>query len=153
MRRREFISLVGATTAAWPLVTRSLGRPQAATSNQPVPRCGPPERALIDRHELGVRANMSQSPTAASPAADEAMAKLTELFSDPNLPSKAQFRCSTEGPTEFDIWFESIIDEQFGYNSNSEYKGWVRSLYRLGLIPRIPSEWEAPETPEGQSPA
>jgi hypothetical protein len=40
-----------------------------------------------------------------SPVADEAMAKLTELFSDPNLPSKAQFRCSTEGPTEFDILF------------------------------------------------
>src|SRR6516162_8262935 len=81
------------------------------------------------------------------PAIDEALAKLTELFSDPNLPSKAQFRCGTEGPTEFDVLFESIIDDQFGYNPNSEYKNWVRSLYRLGLIPRIPSEWEVPETP------
>ena len=86
-----------------------------------------------------------------SPVADEAMAKLTELFSDPNLPSKAQFRCSTEGPTEFDIWFESIIDEQFGYNSNSEYKRWVRRLDRLGLIPRIPSEWELSEEQAGRN--
>ena len=70
-----------------------------------------------------------------SPAADEAMAKLVELFSDPNLPSKPRFRCGVEGPTEFEVWFESI------------------SLYRLGLILRITSEWEAPETPEGKSPA
>ena len=38
-----------------------------------------------------------------SSAADEAMAKLTELFSDPNLPSKARFRCGTEGLDEFDL--------------------------------------------------
>jgi hypothetical protein len=86
-----------------------------------------------------------------SPAADEAMAKLVELFSDPSLASKAQFRCCVDGPTEFEVLFESIVDEQFGYNPNSEYKRWVRSLYRLGLILRIPSEWEAPERPEGKS--
>ena len=90
-----------------------------------------------------------ESELKVSPAADEAMAKLTELFSAPNLPSTAQFRCSTEGPDEFDLLFESIF-EQFGYNPNSEYKRWVRNLYRLGLILRIPSEWE---TPEGKSPA
>jgi hypothetical protein len=88
-----------------------------------------------------------------SPATDEAMAQLVELFSDPSLPSKARFRCGTEGPDEFDLLFESIVDEQFGYNLNSEYKRWVRSLYRLGMILKIPSEWEAPETPEGKSPA
>jgi hypothetical protein len=88
-----------------------------------------------------------------SPAADEAMAKLVELFSDPSLASKAQFRCCVDGPTEFEVLFESIVDELFGYNPNSEYKSWVRSLYRLGLILRIPSEWEAPEMPEGKSPA
>ena len=88
-----------------------------------------------------------------SPAADAAMAKLVELFSDPNLPSKPRFRCGVEGPDEFDFLFESIADEQFGYDPNSEYKCWVRSLYRLGLILRIPSEWEAPEMPEGKSPA
>jgi|GraSoiStandDraft_24_1057298.scaffolds.fasta_scaffold950891_1 hypothetical protein len=86
-----------------------------------------------------------------SPAADEAMRKLVELFSDPSLASKAQFRCCVDGPTEFEVLFESIVDEQFGYNPNSEYKRWVRSLYRLGLILRIPSEWEAPERPEGKS--
>jgi len=88
-----------------------------------------------------------------SPAADEAMAKLVELFSDPSLASKAHFRCCVDGPTEFEVLFESILDERFGYNPNSEYKRWVRSLYRLGLILRIPSEWEAPETPQGKSPA
>ena len=88
-----------------------------------------------------------------SPAADEAMAKLVELFSDPSLASRAQFRCCVDGPTEFEVLFESMVDEQFGYNPNSEYKRWVRSLYRLGLIQRIPSEWEAPETPAGKSPA
>jgi hypothetical protein len=35
-----------------------------------------------------------------SPAADQAMAKLVELFSDPSISLKAQFRCSVEGPTE-----------------------------------------------------
>jgi hypothetical protein len=83
-----------------------------------------------------------------SPAADEAMAKLVELFSDPAIAAQAHFRCSTEGPTEFDVLFESILDDQFGHDSNSEYKKWVRRLYDLGLILRIPSEWETPETPE-----
>ena len=54
----------------------------------------------------------------ASPAADEAMRELVELFSDPNLPSKARFRCDVEGPDEFDVLFESIVDEHFGYNPN-----------------------------------
>ena len=76
------------------------------------------------------------------PAVDEALPKLRELFSDPNLPSKAQFRCGTEGPTEIDVLFESIIDEQYGYDPNSEYKRWVRRLYELGLIPRLPEEWK-----------
>jgi len=80
-----------------------------------------------------------------SPAAEEAMAKLTELFSDPSLPSKARFHCGVEGPTEFDILFESIVDEQFGYAVNSEYKRWVRRLYRLGLISIIPREWQISE--------
>ena len=86
-----------------------------------------------------------------SPAADEAMAKLVELFSDPSLASRAQFRCCVDGPTEFEVLFESMVDEQFGYNPNSEDKRWVRNLYRLGLILRIPSEWEALETLEGKS--
>jgi len=89
--------------------------------------------------------NNKEEPEAKlSPAAEEAMAKLTELFSDPSLSSKARLRCGIEGPTEFDILFESIIDEQFGNNSNSEYKRWVRRLYRLGLISRIPTESELP---------
>jgi hypothetical protein len=88
-----------------------------------------------------------------SPELDAAMRGLKELFSDPKIRSTASFRCCVDGPTEFEVLFESIVDEQFGYNANSEYKCWVRSLYRLGLILRIPSEWEATETPEGKSPA
>jgi hypothetical protein len=95
--------------------------------------------------------NTKEPDLKVSPAAHEAMRKLVELFSDPSLASKAQFRCCVDGPTEFEVLFESIVDEQFGYNPNSEYKRWVRSLYRLGLILRIPSEWEAPERPEGKS--
>ena len=77
-----------------------------------------------------------------SPAADEAMRELVELFSDPSLAYKAQFRCGIEGPTEIDVLFESIIDEQYGYDPNSEYKRWVRRLHKLGLISRIPPEWK-----------
>jgi hypothetical protein len=78
-----------------------------------------------------------------SPAADEAMQELVELFSDPSLRSKARLRCPIEGPDEFDLLFESIIDDQFGHDPNSEYKQWVRRLYRLGLISRIPYGWQA----------
>jgi hypothetical protein len=55
-----------------------------------------------------------------SPEADAAMKKLVELFSDPSLPSKAQLRCSVEGPDDLDVLFESIIDDQFGHDPNSE---------------------------------
>ena len=82
------------------------------------------------------------------PAADEAMREHKELFSDPNIRSTASFRCCTEGPTEFDVVFESITDEVFGYDPKSEYKRWVRRLYRLGLISRIPSEWATSEEAE-----
>jgi hypothetical protein len=76
------------------------------------------------------------------PAAEEAMAKLVEIFSDPSLSSQARLRCSVEGPDDFDLLFESIIDDQFGHDPNSEYKQWVRRLYELGLISRIPPEWK-----------
>ena len=72
-----------------------------------------------------------------SPEADAAMAELVKIFSDPNLPTKPRFRCGVEGPDEFDVMFESIMEEQFGDN---EYKQWVRRLYEIGLIPRLPDE-------------
>jgi hypothetical protein len=90
-------------------------------------------------------------PIEISPEADAAMRDLVELFSDPVVVSQARLRCSTDGPDEFDVPFESILDDQFGYEPNSKYKSWVRHLYDLGLISRIPSEWEAPEAPEGKS--
>jgi len=94
-----------------------------------------------------------EPPIEMSPEADAAMRKLVELFSDPAVVARAHLRCSTEGPTEFDVLFESISDDQFGYEPNSKYKNWVRRLYSLGLIPRIPSEWAVAETPEGKSEA
>jgi hypothetical protein len=74
-----------------------------------------------------------------SPAADEAARKLVELFSDPSLASKAHFRCGVEGPDEFDVMFESFMEEAFGH---SEYKQWVKRLYDLGFIRRLPNEWK-----------
>jgi hypothetical protein len=70
------------------------------------------------------------------------MRELKELFSDPKIRSTASFRCCTEGPTELDVEFESITDEVFGHDPNSEYKQWVRRLYQLGFIPRLPREWK-----------
>jgi hypothetical protein len=83
-----------------------------------------------------------EPPIEISPEANAAMKKLVELFSDPSLPSKARFRCPLEGPDEFDVLFESILDDQFGHDPNSEYKQWVRRLYELGFIPRLPDEWK-----------
>jgi hypothetical protein len=94
-----------------------------------------------------------EPPIEISPEADAAMRDLVELFSDPVVVSQARHRCSTDGPDEFDVLFESILDDQFGYEPNSKYKSWVKHLYDLGLISRIPSEWEAAETPEEKSEA
>jgi hypothetical protein len=69
---------------------------------------------------------LDEPPIEISPAADAAMRKLVELFSDPAMVARAHFRCF-EGATEFDVLFESIIDDQFGYEPNSEYKNWVSS--------------------------
>jgi hypothetical protein len=94
-----------------------------------------------------------EPPEEISPAADAAMRNLVELFSDPAIAAQARFRCSTEGPDDIDVLFESILDNQFGYDPNSKYKCWVRHLYGLGLISRIPSDWESLETHEGKLPA
>ncbi len=80
-----------------------------------------------------------ESDLQVSPAAHEAMRKLVELFSDPSLASKAHFRCGVDGPDEFDVLFESIMEEQFG---DSEYKQWVKRLHNLGFIRRLPDEWK-----------
>jgi len=40
------------------------------------------------------------------------------------------------------FFFESILDEQFGYDPHSEYKQWVRRLYELGFISGLPDEWK-----------
>jgi hypothetical protein len=70
--------------------------------------------------------------------ADEAMKALTRLFSDPKLPSKAHFSCSVDGPTELDLFFETILDEAFGHDANSKYKSWVRPGIALESNPGLP---------------
>ena len=65
------------------------------------------------------------------------MRGLKELFSDPTLATPASFRCSTEEPSDIDIMFESIFPEE-----NGEYKQWIKRLYNLGLIRRLPDESE-----------
>jgi hypothetical protein len=80
-----------------------------------------------------------EPPIEISPEADAAMAELVKIFSDPNLPTKPRFRCSVEGPDEFDVTFESFMEEAFG---DSEYKQWVKRLYDLGFIRRLPDEWK-----------
>jgi hypothetical protein len=92
--------------------------------------------------EANLNAPQEEPPEEISAAADAAMRKLKELFSDPAIASQARFRCSTEGPDDIDVLFESIIDDQFGHDPNSEYKQWVRRLYELGFIPRLPDEWK-----------
>ena len=67
--------------------------------------------------------------------ADEAFDALYKLFSSPEVRRHAHLSCRTDGPTEFDLLFESALDEVFGPNPNSKYKRWIRRLRRHGLIP------------------
>ena len=76
----------------------------------------------------------------AASAADEAMKALAQLFSSRELSTKVHFRCGIDGPTEFDIFFESMCDDLFGRDPNTDYKRWVRRLYRLGLISAMPDD-------------
>ena len=71
---------------------------------------------------------------------DEAFDALFKLFSSPEVRRHAHLSCRTDGPTEFDLLFESILDEQFGPNPNSKYKRWIRRLRRHGLIPQEHSQ-------------
>jgi hypothetical protein len=70
------------------------------------------------------------------------MKALTEMFSDPKFRSMARLCCPIDGPTKIEVMLQSIIDEVFGADHDSKYKAWVRRLYRLGFISRIPREWE-----------
>jgi hypothetical protein len=71
------------------------------------------------------------------PEVDAALEKLKELFSDPAMATRASLRCSTEGPTDDEVMIESICGEE-----NSEYRQWIKRLYELGFIPRLPDEWK-----------
>jgi hypothetical protein len=64
---------------------------------------------------------LNDNESAAS-AADEAMKALTQLFSSRELATKVHFRCGVNGPTEFNIFFESIGDDLFGRDPSTEYK-------------------------------
>jgi hypothetical protein len=78
-------------------------------------------------------------PMEIPPEVDAAAAELVKIFSDPNLPTKPRFRCGVDGPDEFDVMFESIMEEQFG---DSEYKQCVKRRYDLGFICRLPDQWK-----------
>jgi hypothetical protein len=80
-----------------------------------------------------------EPPIEISAEADAAMEALKELFSDPKIRNTASFRCCTEGPDELEVMFESVMEELFG---EGEYKQWVKRLYDLGLIRRLPDEWK-----------
>jgi hypothetical protein len=67
--------------------------------------------------------------------ADEAFDALYKLFTSPEVRRRAHLSCCTDGPTEFDLMFESARDEAFGPDPNSKYKRWIRRLRRHGLIP------------------
>jgi hypothetical protein len=73
-------------------------------------------------------------------SADEALQALTRMFCSP-LTAKKQFRCGIDGPTDFDLFFESICDSEFGHDPNSAYKCWVRRIYEIGLISFLPDDW------------
>jgi hypothetical protein len=81
-------------------------------------------------------------------AADEAMKALTQLFSSGELSAKVHFHSGLDSPTVFDMFFESMRDDLFGPDPNSDYKCWVKRLYRLGLISAMPSEWKVAKDAE-----
>jgi hypothetical protein len=76
------------------------------------------------------------------------MRELIELFSDPKIRSTASFRCCTDGPTEFDILFESIVDEQYGYDPNSEYKRSSDVFIASDLFQQFPVNGQPPRKAE-----
>jgi hypothetical protein len=73
--------------------------------------------------------------------AEEAMTALTRQFCMP-LPAR-HCRCGIDGPTKFDLFFESMRDDLFGHEENSPYKCWARQLYKLGLISFLPDDWKS----------
>jgi hypothetical protein len=90
----------------------------------------------MKRHEEDLPVTHSED------AANEAANALTRLFSSREIANKAHFRCSIDGPTDSDVLFESVLDDVFGRDAGSDYKRWVRRLYRLGLIPKMPRKWK-----------
>jgi hypothetical protein len=98
--------------------------------------------ATSDEHHDDVDVAQASHPRASPETSDsgthtpeEAFDALFEIFSSPSVRRHAYLSCRTDGPTEFDLWFESIWDEQFGPDPNSKYKRWIRRLRRHGLIP------------------
>jgi hypothetical protein len=74
--------------------------------------------------------------------ADQAMNALALLFSSPEVKAKAHHRCGISGPTEVEVVIEAALDDVFGRDPNSEYKRWIRRLYKLGIISHMPDDWK-----------
>lgn len=67
----------------------------------------------------------SESPKRSESAAcatNEAMKALTRIFSSRQLFTNAYFRCGIEGPTEFDLFYESMRSDLFVVNPATDYK-------------------------------
>ena len=73
---------------------------------------------------------------------DQAMKALARLFSAPKVKAKAPHSCDISGPTELDVVLEAALDAVFGRNPNSDYKWWIRRLYKVGLISHVPDDWK-----------
>lgn len=65
--------------------------------------------------------------------ADQGMESFAQLILAPEVKAKAHHRCGVGGPTELNVVFEEALDHVFGRDPNSEYKRWIRRLYKLGL--------------------
>lgn len=82
------------------------------------------------------------TPTHKECDAYQAVKGLAQLFSTPEVKAKAHYRCGIGGPTELNVIFEEALDHVFGRDLDSEYKRWVRRLYKLGLISHMPDDWK-----------
>src|SRR4029077_4667939 len=98
--------------AAWP-------RPRHTSGQLSWPRRGSPQkRSVLPRRTP--KALSTPDAHERNRVPDSSIAFLPVV--QPSLRSKARFRCPVGGRDEFDVLFESISDDQFGHDPNSEYK-------------------------------
>ncbi len=72
------------------------------------------------------------SMTSSDAEVDAAFKALYDLFSSEKVRAHAHRSCPIDGPSEFDLAWESAMDEVFG--PDLEYRAWVEYLRGEGLI-------------------